>query len=547
MATTTEAVAVLKPQQRRKGLFLLLGCLAVLVIGAGYWWWQGRQGQVNYMSMPVRQGSIVNTVRATGTIEAVKSVGLNFKTSGFIKEIYVKPGDQVKKGQLLACLDTADLEAQVVQARASLKAAEAKLRLLEAGALETDIAQAEANVAQAQVAYDSAEEALKRDQALFEIGALAQVDFNNSLVNRDTAAARLRQAQAALEALKSGNRPEDIAAAEAQVETAQAQLTLAQNDLDSARLRAPFDGVIAAVRGETGQRTSGGGSESSDSTAGLITLITTGLQLRAQVNEADISQVKVGQKATFTVNAFPERTFNGEVAWISPEATTVSNVQLYDVVVSLTDPGSLLKAGMSASVNIIVSQRDNVITVPRAAVNFAASYRATRTDNATDRTASSGGNANGIKTTDSRQAGREMLSPDDGRRGELSEELKAKLEDLRGKLERGEITREQFQEEMKKNMPEEFQLKDEPGQAAGSGNRAVVLVMEKGQPVVRHIVTGLSDESNIEVKSGLKVGEEVIIGASTPGKSAESSSSSSPSSMRGVNPPLQPTIRMRGM
>ncbi|NPV29063.1 MAG: HlyD family efflux transporter periplasmic adaptor subunit [Firmicutes bacterium] len=501
---TTEAAAFLKPQQRRKGLYLLLGCLAVLVVGAGYWWWRGRQGQVNYITMPVRQGSIVNAVKATGTIEAVKSVGLNFKTGGVIKEIYVKPGDRVKEGQLLACLDTSDLEAQVVQARANLKAAEAKLRLLEAGPLETEIAQAEANVAQAQVAYKSAEEALKRDQALFEVGALAQADLDNSLANRDTAAAKLRQAQAALEALKSGNRPEDIAAAQAQVDAARAQLMLAQNDLDSARLRAPFDGVIAAVRGETGQRTSGGGSESSDSSTGLITLITTGLQLRAQVNEADISQVKVGQKATFTVNAFPERTFNGEVAWISPEATTVSNVQLYDVVVSLADPGGLLKAGMSASVNIIVAQKDNVITVPRAAVSFAASYRAASAGNATGGKTPGGGSADGARTAGGRQTGTGMLTPGEGRKGE-------------------------------------------PGQAANDGSRAAVLVMEEGRPVVRRIVTGLSDESNIEVKSGLKVGEEVIIGASTPGKSAASSSTSSSPMPAPVPMPQRTGTPMRWM
>lgn len=494
MAATEAVPVLLKPQRWRRGLFLLLGCLGVLAFGLGYWWWHGRQDQVNYISLPVNRGSIVNAINAAGKVEAVKSIGLDFKSSGVIKAIYVQPGDRVKAGQVLACLDTADLEAQLAQARANLEAAEAKLRLLQAGPLDTEIAQAEANVAQALVAYNSAEETLKRNQALFDAGALAQVDLDNSTANRDTAAAKLRQAQAALEALRNGSRSEDIVTAQAQVDAARAQLALAENNLAGAWLRAPWEGIISAVRGEVGQRI---GSGSSDETKSFVTLVTPKLRLRAQVNEADIGKIQVGQAATFTVNAFPEKTFKGEVTWISPEATTVANVQLYDVLISLADSNIPLKAGMSTNINIIVEQKDNVVTVPRAAVTFAANNQGLTSNNAAGRPAAQGGSAGRLKMPEERETGTKVSAPGDGT---------------------GKGTQ---------------------GQGENDKNKVIVLVLEQGRPVARQIVTGLSDERNIEVRSGLEVGEQVIIGTSTPGKPAASSSS--------PLGPQQPVNLMRGV
>ncbi len=480
----TEVVPVVKPPRRRRGLLLLLGFIVLLAGAAGYWWWQGSQDQTKYIALPVKRGNIVRAVNAAGMVEPVEKTGLDFKSSGLIKEIYVQPGDQVQAGQVLARLDTADLEAQVVQARANLEDAEAKLRTLQAGPLATDIAQAEESVIQAQIAYNSAVETLKRHQELFAAGALTRVELDNSIANRDTTAARLRQAQAALEALRNGNRPEDIAAAQARADAARAQLTLAENNLAGAELRAPWDGVISAVRGGIGQRagsTSTGGNY--DPANSFITLVTPKLQLSVQVNEADIDNVKIGQTATFTVNAFPGKNFKGQVTSTSPEATTVANVQLYDVVVSLAEPDLPLKAGMSASVNIINEQKEDVITVPRAAINFANSDQAASIINAGGQTPPRSDNAGGSPTPAGEEKG--IKTPATGSKA-------------------GNGT---------------------PAQGADNNNKAVVLVLEQGQPVVRQIVTGLSDASNIEVRSGLEAGEQVIIGASIPGQPAVNSSS----------------------
>ncbi|MBE3572482.1 MAG: HlyD family efflux transporter periplasmic adaptor subunit [Moorella humiferrea] len=484
---TVETVPV-TPPRFRKVRWLLGGCIFLLLVGALLWWQYGRRAEVKYIAVPVAQGSIKNAINATGTIEPVKSVNLGFKNSGIIKAIYVKPGDAVKAGQVLAVQDTAELEAQLAQAQASYNSAVAKLQLLEAGPLPTDIAQAEANVEAARVAYNNAQATVERDQSLYQAGALAKADLDSAVANRDTAAAKLRQAEASLEALKNGNRPEDIAAARAQVDAARVQVDLARNNLDSAQLRAPWDGIISAVNGEVGYRV---GSSTDNSNSSFITMITPTLQLRAKVNEADINKVKVGQEVSFTVNAIPGKEMRGKVAWIAPEAQTVSNVQLYDVVISL-DPEPSLKAGMTASVDFILDRKDNVLTIPEAALTFARTYLAGSGRNG----GRSGTAAGGDRNT---SGGRTVQGSVPGTTANDSSGA--------GRREAG---------------------------AGGEGTgRATVLVLENGRPVPRQIVTGASDESNVEVVSGLAAGEAVVVGTST---SARTSSSTQTRSFMGPGP-----------
>ncbi|WP_338834268.1 hypothetical protein MHLNE_06490 [Moorella humiferrea] len=484
---TVEAVPV-TPPRFRKVRWLLGGCIFLLLVGALLWWQYGRRAEVKYITVPVAQGSIKNAINATGTIEPVKSVNLGFKNSGIIKAIYVKPGDAVKAGQVLAVQDTAELEAQLAQAQASYNSAAANLQKLEAGATAAEIAQAEANVETARIAYNDAAAAAERNKALFEAGALSKAELDSAVSARDSAAAKLRQAEAALEDLKNGSRPEEIAAARAQVEAAKAQVELARNNLESAQLRAPWDGIISAVNGEVGYRV---GSSTDNSNSSFITMITPTLQLRAKVNEADINKVKVGQEVSFTVNAIPGKEMRGKVAWIAPEAQTVSNVQLYDVVISL-DPEPSLKAGMTASVDFILDRKDNVLTIPEAALTFARTYLAGSEGNGGrsgaavggDRSTSGGrtipGGVPGTTTNDNGGAGRS-------------------------------------------------EARATGGHTAGT----TVLVLENGRPVPRQIVTGASDESNVEVVSGLAAGEAVVVGTST---SARTSSSTQTRSFMGPGP-----------
>ncbi|MCL6477811.1 MAG: HlyD family efflux transporter periplasmic adaptor subunit, partial [Peptococcaceae bacterium] len=351
----------------------VLVALAVITAGLAVFLLWNRIGAKSgtYLTQDVIKGDVVNIISASGTVEAENSVPLIFKNSAVIKAIYVKEGQRVKKGDLLAEQDDSDLRIQYQQQLASLKAAEAKLALARAGSTQEEISQSEENVNMARITYEQSKSNYERYSSLYAQGAVSAADKESAENDYKLAEAKYNQAQAQLAALRAGNRPEDIMSAEASVESARAQLEQAKNNLDSAKLIAPNDGVIGLVSAVVGQRTNGAGSSSS-SEDGFITLISDRLRVRAQVNEADIGRVAAGQKAYFKVNSYPDRKFTGVVETISTKATTVSNVQLYDVIIALDQQETGLKVGMPANVSIVLDQKSDVILLPKIAVSYAA-------------------------------------------------------------------------------------------------------------------------------------------------------------------------------
>jgi len=452
----------------------LMAVFLLLIIAAGWYWWaRGYQKAPQYLTLAASNGSIVEAVSASGKIEALYSIGLSFKNPGTIKEIYVKEGQSVKAGQLLALQDATDLELQVRQAQANLDIALAKLQALRAGPLSTDVAQAEAGVEQARAEYDHARDTLRRNQALFDAGALPEVDLDNARKAEATAAGNLKKARAALEDLIDGSRPEDIAAAQAQAEAARTQVELARNNQTATEIKAPWDGIVTNVNGQAGQRV-GSNTSATDPSNSFIFLISPEHQLRAQVNEADIHKVKVEQDVEFTVNSLPDRIINGRVTAIAPQAQTVSNIQLYDVLVNVGDGGSSLKAGESASVTIVVSRKDNVMTIPRAAIAYAQGYLSLAAQSAGGQ-----GTPSGRTLSGSNPGGKIVQGMDGASTGASA------------------------------------------SKTPGSGeNRATILMLEKGQPTPRQVVTGAGDERNIEVVSGLTAGEQIVVGTGSSGGAA---------------------------
>ncbi|MCL6636222.1 MAG: HlyD family efflux transporter periplasmic adaptor subunit, partial [Peptococcaceae bacterium] len=389
-----QSVSVLK---NRKVLFIAAAILLGLVIFLA--WNRGAAKGGTNLTQDIIRGDVVNAITASGAVEAENSVPLIFKSSAVIKAIYVKEGQRVKKGDLLAEQDDTDLRAQYQQQLANLKSAEAKLALARAGNREEDIRQSEENVNIARLSYEDAKENFERYVKLFEQGAVSKVDRDKAESDYKLAEAKYLQAQAQLQAQKAGSRPEEILSAEAGVESARAQVQIARNNLESAKLFAPADGVIGVVSAVVGQRTSGAGSSSS-SEDGFITLISDRLRVRAQVNEADIGRAAVGQKAYFTVNSFPGRRFTGVVESISPKAVTVSNVQLYDVIIALDQQDAPLKVGMPASVTIVVDQKEGVLLLPKTAVSYAvqeAQKAAVQSDGAGTQRQSGAGGQSGMR------------------------------------------------------------------------------------------------------------------------------------------------------
>ncbi|WP_313885028.1 HlyD family efflux transporter periplasmic adaptor subunit [Desulfofundulus sp. TPOSR] len=230
---------------------------------------------------------------------------------------------------------------------------------------------------------------------------------------------------------------------------------------------------------------------------GVVTIISEALQVRAQVNEADIGRLKVGQKAEFTVNSFPNKTFTGRVSSISPQAYTESNVQLYDAVIQLDKNQDGLMAGMPANVNIIVDRHENVLTVPKSAVTYAISYLNKMRQGGAPGQRPSGSDSGGGRTGGAGAGGAGSTRGGGNETGTSG--------------------------------------------AAGTneqGQQAVVLVLDKsGKPAPRRVVLGLADLTSYEVLEGLEEGDLVVIGSLDQQTGSTSSRGGSMPFMPGGMPP----------
>lgn len=446
---------------KRKGLLIVL--LVVILGAGGFWYYKStRTSQVTYTTSKAARGNIVETIGTTGTVEPIQDVFLTFKSGGYVESCYVKLGDTVSTGQILAAERSSDLEAALQQANASLASAEANYEQISA-TYEPQLAQAEASVLTATVNLETATRNLERNQQLFKSGALSQSELDTFQQNYDLAVIQLKSAQASLEIIQAQN-PASLASAEAQMSSASASVQTAQNNLEDSVMVAPFNGYVAIINGNVGQWTGGGAPPVGTAATSQfsIEISSVDLQMTAEINEADIAAVQIGQTVDFTVDAYPLETFTGRLIAVAPKAVESNSLQVYNCTISIDD-WKLLKSGMPASINVHVNSADNVILVPYSAVTYAKSYFSSN-NVAMDQTSSSS--------------------------GEDSEYL---------------------------------------------------VVLNNGQPEVRQVVMGLTDNINIEVKSGLQEGDQVIIGDSAGSTSSSSSSSSSKSqqgSSRSGGPPM---------
>jgi HlyD family secretion protein len=360
----------------------------------------------------IQRGNLTATLSAAGTVVAGSQVELTFQTSGQIKEINVKIGDQVKAGQVLARLDSTALEMAVAKAQVALETSKVKLQQTKAGPTSAEIASAKASLASAQAAYqatlnkykltdaqlavaraqvDKAKAALDRAQLAYNWHAadwldpkpensqqktdldnaqeaytltLAAYNQQAATINDSglkAAASDVAQAQYQLDNLLNTPTPEDVASAEAQVKQDEASLQQAQIQLAQASIVAPFGGTVADVYAQVGQ-------QAGTSTEVVALADLSKLNLAATLAEVDLPKVKAGQPAEITFDAEPGQVFTGTVTEIDLVGTTTSGVVNYAATVSIDHPNDTLRPGMNASVSIIVQQRENVLLVPNRAV-----------------------------------------------------------------------------------------------------------------------------------------------------------------------------------
>jgi HlyD family secretion protein len=294
--------------------------------------------------------------------------------------------------------------AMTQQARqAALDADQAAIDQANASAQQT-LAQSQASVSQAQQALNTANANLKNDAAKYDGNLVAaQTQLNtaqSSLASTQakdaqsvqSAQAQVASAQGSLTVAQANyakaaapSAQADLDGAKAQIANAQGSVTLAQNNVDAAKLTAPSDGTVTGINGAVGQWITGGalsgsaaasasGASSTTSSSFIDLTSLNGLQITAQVNEADVSNVKVGQPVSFTVDAFPGKTFTGKVAEIQPLGQTVSNVVSYSVVMDIDQTNVQLLPGMTASATIVTDQQQNALQVPVAALAYANSH-----------------------------------------------------------------------------------------------------------------------------------------------------------------------------
>jgi HlyD family secretion protein len=318
----------------RRPAFWAIAVLVLLVAG-GVWWWLARQAQnaaVSYNTAVVGRGNLTLTVTANGTIQPTRSINIGSELSGTVLKVNVDVNDKVQKGDVMVVLDTAKLRDQILRSGASLAAAKAK------------VAQTTATVREATA-------------AMSRLDAVAALSGGKvpSKAELDGGRATLARAYA------------DDASARAGVNDAQAALSTDQINLSKASISAPADGVVLTRNVDPGNAVA--------ASLQAVTLFTlaedlTKLRLWVYVDEADVSSVKVGQDATFTVSAYLSRNFPARITRVGFGSTITDNVVTYLTYLDVDNADLSLRPGMTATASIIATDRKDVLLVPNTALRF---------------------------------------------------------------------------------------------------------------------------------------------------------------------------------
>ncbi|TIO51746.1 MAG: efflux RND transporter periplasmic adaptor subunit [Mesorhizobium sp.] len=325
-------------RKRRRGWLYALLALAVVAVAIGvYRWSAAAPPRIEYTTAPATVADLTVQVSATGTLQPLTQVDISSELSGIVRSVEVSENQQVKKGDVLARLDTAKLEVQIERATASAKAA--------AAAVEN-----------AKVTLQESENAVVRASALTKRGMATDQSLEAATATRDRSKAAL-----------------DSAAANLAI--AEADLKAQQTDLAKSTIYAPIDGIVLTRSVDPGQ------TVASSLQAPVLFIIAADLrnmELQAAVDEADIGQVKPGQHARFTVDAFPDRPFDAEIRDISYASVTTDGVVTYNARLEVDNGELLLRPGMSATVSVVTRQAKGVLTVPATAFRYRPAEQAAR-------------------------------------------------------------------------------------------------------------------------------------------------------------------------
>ena len=485
---------------------LLLGIAVVAILGGGAWWWTARKGEAAdsaYRTATIERGDIRVAISATGTLSAISTVTVGSQISGQVTDVLVDYNSEVKKGEVLARIDPSTYEAQIEQGNAQIANAQASLK------------QAQATLANAELDYT-------RKADLGRQKLVAQSDVDLARAARDQARAQVNAAQAQI-----------------RQQTASTQTT--RVNLDRTVIRSPVDGVVLTRTIEPGQTVA-----ASLQAPELFTIAEdlSKMKIELAVDEADIGQVKVGQAVSFTVDAFADRQFRGQVQQVRLSATTTSNVVTYPVVVSVDNSDGTLLPGLTVNAEIEVSKRDDILKVSNAALRYKPTGEAATATAAAQAPQGGQNRGGGIGDDLARVAGSLQLKPDqqaafDAALTALRERQAARMAQAqqRGASMFGGAPRPggnagggsgamqaQMRQRMAERMQQDFapfratlddtqkQRWDAELRALLGAKRAPIYTLVNGKPEMVQVRIGASDGTSTEVSGAVKEGDVVVVG-----------------------------------
>jgi len=341
-----------------KKSYWIVGVLGVaLLVSGAFWWWSQRSAAdaVQYRSAKIERGSLLATVSASGAVNPVTQVSVGTQVSGQIKDLLVDFNSEVKAGQLIAVIDPETFQYRVRSAQADVDAARATVLTAQANS-----AASRAGVSRAQVDLMEAQRDLDRKQMLVEKQFITQSEADKARALVNTSTESLKSAQAQL-----GVTEAQIKSAQANVAQREASLAQARIDLERTRITSPVNGIVIKRAIEKGQTVA---ASLQSPELFVIAQNLQDMQVDASIDESDVGRIRTGQKATFTVDAFPGQTFEGEVRQVRKAAQNVANVVTYVAVVGFSNVGGRLLPGMTANVRVVIESRDNVLKIPNAAL-----------------------------------------------------------------------------------------------------------------------------------------------------------------------------------
>lgn len=493
--------------------------IAVLFLAAatgGGWYWydsRGAAAETKYRLGKVERGPIQAVVVASGTLNAVTTVQVGSQISGQILEILADFNTQVKKDQVIARIDPQSFELRVNQTRADVDAAKSAV-----GVAQSNLAAQRAELSRVKVNLADAERDMNRKKMLVEKNFISPAELDKAKTVYDATREQQRAVEAQIKVAES-----QVGSAEAAVKQRESLLKQSQVDLERTIIRAPVDGTVILRNVDAGQ------TVAASLQAPVLFTIARDLrdmQVEAAIDEADVGRLRVGQPATFTVDAFPRRNFTGQIMQIRKSPVNVQNVISYTVVISAANPDQSLLPGMTANVRVVVDSRDQALKVANAALRF----RPTGAADAKPAAAAAVQPGAAGAAQQFRERVFAELKPDESQKAKLEQifdDIRQKMVQLRDMPKDGDRKKlgERLRSESRARVmeiltdaqkPAYERLLGELGGARSGGAVAsgrVWVLDEKRQPRAVELRTGLTDGTSTELMPGpLKEGDEVILG-----------------------------------